>query len=92
MLSLLPYIVLICITITIIVIIITMYRIRVNRTSQQILPYPTHVFFIAQPNQSQQNCSSVFWASTIDHLPPPYSAVVSSTNTNYSTVTEQNEL
>ncbi|CAF1135396.1 unnamed protein product [Adineta ricciae] len=89
--SLLPYFVLTTVMIIITSIFIIIYRIRMNFLRQQVLPCPMHVFVVAQPHQLQSNYPQAFWASTIDHLPPPYSSVVPQTRTRCNPVSSNNE-
>jgi hypothetical protein len=86
-----PYISFIIIIIIVIIIIITMYCIRLNRAHRQVLPYPMKVFVISQPDQYQLHDSRMFWSSSIEQLPPPYSAVIQSTATNCTIAHENNE-
>ncbi|CAF0854378.1 unnamed protein product [Adineta steineri] len=68
------------------------YYIRLSRARQQVLPYPMHIFVIAQPHQQQLCNSQIFWQSPTEQLPPPYSSVVQSTNTNCSIVREDSQV
>jgi len=91
MISISPYIVFMSITIIIIVMIMIIYYIRLNHARRQILPYSMRVFVISQPNQEQLHDPQVFWSSSAEQLPPPYSAVIQSINTNSSIVHDNNE-